>query len=177
MPHRLNLMCVVSDQDLGRYLVLIFRRVRKIAISASQLRHVCVSVRPSARNNSAPTGRISVKSNISIFFFWNLSRKFKIHQHLAKIRGTLHEDQYTFWIISHSVLLRIKNVSDKSCREYEATHFVSSNYFGKLYRFEIMCKNIEEPGRSQMTVWRVRITCWISQTTNTFSDNVTLVVV
>lgn len=68
-PHRLNLMCVVSDQDLGRYLVIIFRRVRKIAISACQLRHVCVSVRPSARYNAAPTGWIYVKSNISIFFW------------------------------------------------------------------------------------------------------------
>ena len=26
--------------------------------------------------------------------------------------GTLHEDQYTFVIISHSVLLRMRNVAD-----------------------------------------------------------------
>jgi len=30
--------------------------------------------------------------------------------------STLCEDQYTFVIISPSILLRIKNVSDKSCR-------------------------------------------------------------
>jgi hypothetical protein len=34
-----------------------------------------------------------------------------------KKTGTLHEDQYTFYIISSSVLLRMKNVSDKYCRE------------------------------------------------------------
>jgi len=28
---------------------------------------------------------------------------------------TLHEDQYTFLIISGTVLLRMKNASDKSC--------------------------------------------------------------
>jgi len=136
-----------------------------------------VSVRASARNNSAPTGRISVKSNISVFFFGNLSGIFKIHQHLTRIRGTLHEDQCIVWILSHSVLFRMRNVSDKSYRENEATHFVFSNSFGKLCRFEIMCKSIEETGRPQMAVWRMRITCWIRQTTNTFSDNVILVVV
>jgi hypothetical protein len=68
-PHRLNLTCIISDQDVGRFLVFNFRRVRKIAKSAYYLRHVCVSVRPSARNNAAVTGRIFVKSDISVFFF------------------------------------------------------------------------------------------------------------
>jgi len=31
--------------------------------------------------------------------------------------GTLHEDQCTFLNISHSVLLRVRNISDKSFRE------------------------------------------------------------
>jgi len=30
--------------------------------------------------------------------------------------GTLHKDQYAFFIIPRSVLFRIKNVSDKICR-------------------------------------------------------------
>jgi hypothetical protein len=30
---------------------------------------------------------------------------------------TLHEDQYTFLITSRSVLLRMKNISDRSCRK------------------------------------------------------------
>jgi len=38
--------------------------------------------------------------------------------------GILHEGQYTFLIISHSVLLRKRNVSDKSCRENQSTRFV-----------------------------------------------------
>jgi len=33
------------------------------------------------------------------------------------MKGTLHEDQYTFLIISRSVLLRTTNISDKSCGE------------------------------------------------------------
>jgi transposase len=38
-------------------------------------------------------------------------------KNLTSTMGTLHEDQYIFFIISHSVLLRMRTVSDKSCRE------------------------------------------------------------
>ena len=31
--------------------------------------------------------------------FFNLSRKFKSHYNMTRITGTLHEDQYTFFII------------------------------------------------------------------------------
>jgi len=34
-----------------------------------------------------------------------------------RITGTLHEDQYTFLILSRSILLGNRNVADKSCRE------------------------------------------------------------
>jgi len=50
---------------------------------------------------------------------------------MDKKAGTLHEDQYTFLIICHSFLLRIRNVSDKSCRENQNTHFICSNLFFK----------------------------------------------
>ena len=43
--------------------------------------------------------------------------------------GTLHEDQCTFFIISCSVLRRMKNVSDKRCRENQNTHFMFNNFF------------------------------------------------
>jgi len=52
-------------------------------------------------------------------FFKNLSRK--------RIKGTLYEDHSTF-LIPRSVLLRMRNVAGKSCREYKNTHFVSSNF-------------------------------------------------
>jgi hypothetical protein len=41
---------------------------------------------------------------------------------------TLHEDQHTLSIISRAVLLRMKNVSDKCCRENK-THFKHSVTF------------------------------------------------
>ena len=35
---------------------------------------------------------------------------------------------------------------------------------------ERMWKNIIQPGRPQMTIWRIRIADWISKATNTHSE-------
>jgi hypothetical protein len=53
---------------------------------------------------------------------------------MTRITGILHEDRYTFLIISRSVLLRMLHVSDKSCTENQSTHFVLSNFFRKSCR-------------------------------------------
>jgi hypothetical protein len=42
--------------------------------------------------------------------------------------GTLHEDQYTFLIISLSFLPTIKGVSDKRCGENRNTHFIFNKF-------------------------------------------------
>ena len=55
-------------------------------------------------------------------------------------------------IILRSLLLRMKNVSDKNCRENQNTHFMFNNIFLENRTvYEIMWKNIVEPGRPQMT--------------------------
>ena len=126
-----------------------------------------MSVRPSAQNNSAPTGRIFMKFNI-LLFFENLSRKFKFHYNLTTITGTLHEHRYTFLIISRSVLLRMRNISDKSCRENQNTLFYSIHFSSKILPFIRKCgKNIVQPDRPQMTIWRMRIACWMPKATDT----------
>jgi len=81
------------------------------------------SVRPSTWNSSAPTGQIFMEFCIREFFE-NLSRKFEFHSSLTRITGTLHEDQYTFLIISGSVMLRMRNVSDISCTKTQNTFYV-----------------------------------------------------
>ena len=43
--------------------------------------------------------------------------------------GTLHEEHNTFLIISYSVLPRMRNVLDKSCKENQNTHFMLNNFF------------------------------------------------
>jgi len=49
--------------------------------------------------------------------------------------GTLHEDQYTFLIISRSVLLVMRNISDKICRENQNTYFMFKTFFSKIVPF------------------------------------------
>jgi len=44
----------------------------------------------------------------------------------------LHEDYDTFLIISRPILLKTKNVSDKTFRENQNTHFMFNNYFTKI---------------------------------------------
>ena len=49
--------------------------------------------------------------------------------------GSLHEDQYTFLIITHSFLSGMRYFSDKCCRENQNTHFVFNNVFSKIVSF------------------------------------------
>ena len=49
--------------------------------------------------------------------------------------GILHEDQYTFMIISHWIHIKMKNVSDKICRDNQNTRFMFNNFFPKLMPF------------------------------------------
>ena len=70
--------------------------------------------------------------------------------------STLHEDQYTFMIISLSALLKLRNVPEKM--------------FENQSIYEIMWKNIVDPGRPQMTVQRMRIACWIAKVRDTHSE-------
>ena len=92
----------------------IFRHIHKIAkeqLLASTCLSVCLLVHLSSWNNSAPTGWIFMEYDIWVFFR-NLPGKFKIHLHLTRITGTLHEELHTFITTCHRVLLRIRNISD-----------------------------------------------------------------
>jgi endoglucanase Acf2 len=105
--------------------------------------------------------------NFMSVFFESLSRKFEFRWTLTWMTGTLHEDQYTFLIISHSFLLRMKNVSDKSCKENQNTYFIfneNQNTYRAIY--EKTWKNILDPDSTRMTIWRTRIACSISTATN-----------
>ena len=83
-------------------------------------------------------------------FFENLLRKFNFRWNLTRITGTLHNDQHKFLIIPCSVLLGMRNVSGKSCRESQSKHFMFNNVFIKSYR---LSDNVGKIMQSQ-TGWR-----------------------
>ena len=138
---------------------------------------VVMSFRLSAWKNAVPTGRIFMKSDIW-GFFENLLRKFKLHHNLTTITGTVHEDRHTFLITSRSVLLIMRNVSNSSWRGNQNTHFVLCDFFFKnRVVCEIMWESIVDRSRPQMTIWRVRVACWIThRMCNTFGFSTAAVV-
>ena len=111
------------------------------------------------------------------YFFGNLARKIEFHYNLTSIMGTLLEDVSTFMTISLWILLRMRNVSDKSCREFK-THILCSIFFfvspENLAGYERMLNNKNRVGH-KMTIWRMRIACWIPKATNTHSQYVILI--
>ena len=70
--------CKLTDAAI-KYSVLIGARVRKTGkTNISFVMPVCLSVYPYGWNNTAPNGRIFIKSDTWVFFV-NLSKKFKFH--------------------------------------------------------------------------------------------------
>jgi hypothetical protein len=47
----------------------------------------------------------------NLVFFLNLSRNFKLHKNLTRVKSTVHKDKCTFVLISHRILLRNEKCS------------------------------------------------------------------
>jgi hypothetical protein len=65
--------------------------------------------------------------------------------------GTLHPDQYVFDNIFHSVLLRMRNVPDRVCRENRNTHCIFTFFFENSTVYEKKWASIVETGRPHLT--------------------------
>jgi hypothetical protein len=55
------------------------------------------------------------------------------------------------------------------------TFYVKTLFFEIHGIYKVMWKNTVEPGRPQMTIWRMRIACWVPKATNTHSEYVILI--
>ena len=101
-------------------------------------------VRRSAWNNSAATGKIFISFD-TLLLFENLPRKFRFHSNLTRLTGNVYEDQYSFLTICRSAYLRMrtfrwmqlrmKNVSDRSCREKTQILGSISYFFSDIVPF------------------------------------------
>jgi hypothetical protein len=80
-----------------------------------------------------------------------------------RITGTLHH-VFTFMTISRWIIRRMRNVSNKNCRENQNAHFIFSNFFPENRAvYEVISRNVVEPERPQ-TIWR-RVACCVSKAT------------
>ena len=67
--------------------------------------------------------------------------------------GTLHEGLCTFMTISLLILLRMWNITDKSCRETQNIYFMIKNFFSENCTFnEKVWKDMVEQKRPQITI-------------------------
>jgi len=84
--------------------------------------------------------------------------------------STLHEDQYIFFY--HILLSSYKNEKYFSQKlQRKSKHILSSETFSENHVvYEIMRTNGVEPNRPQMTIWLVRLACWVPKATNTHSE-------
>jgi hypothetical protein len=74
-------------------------------------------------------------------------------------------------IISRSLLVRMRNVSEKSCIENQNTHFVFSNFFPKIGPFMSNAEKYGTAGQAtdDNIIRRMRFACWITKATDTHS--------
>ena len=103
-----------------------------------------------------------------LVFSENLSRKLKFRENLTRTTVFSLEDQYTIYIMSRSVLFKVRNISGKRCGK-KKTHILCSRIFFLENRavYDIMLENIVELGRSLVTTLGMRTACWIPKITNT----------
>jgi hypothetical protein len=92
-----------------------------------------MSVSPSIRPSFRVEQLVSQWTDIDEIWYLHIFRKYvdknQVSLHLTRITGTLHEAQYTFLVISLSVLFRMINISGQHCRENQNTYFMFSNFF------------------------------------------------
>jgi hypothetical protein len=69
----------------------------------------------------------------------------------------------------------MRNVSDKSCRENQNAFYIQKLIFPENRAVcEIMRENKVDPDRPYMTIWHMRIACWIPKATKAHSQYVIL---
>ena len=109
-----------------------FRKKRNAIISF--IMPVCLSVRPSVCLGQLGSHRTRFPEIQFFMIFSEFVKKTQVLLKCNMTNGTLREDQYIFSIIFPSVLLRVKNVPDKRCRENSNTFYIQLHVFRKSCR-------------------------------------------
>jgi hypothetical protein len=130
---------------------------------------------PSVWNNWAATGQIFIKNLISEYFRKS-AEKIQVLLKIEQTNAPPMKINIHFLITFLSVFLIIRNISDNCLKENKKS-FMFDDILLSNVRCETTWKYVVEPGRPQMTIRPMRITCWIPKATNTQSKYVILVFV
>jgi hypothetical protein len=135
-----------------------FGHVRKISKSDPEFRHVYTS----AWNNSVPTGRIVMKY-IWLFVPKSFEKKFKFHYNPH------------FWSHLAHFFLEWEKFQTEVVHKIETHILCSVTFPPKIEPFMGCGKILYSRAGPQMTIWRIRIACWIPKVTNAHLEYVTLI--
>jgi len=137
---------------------------------------VCLSVRPSVRMERLGSHWPDFHDISYLSFFSKICWENRV-----SLKSDKNNEHFTwrpiyFLITSGSVLLKMRNVSDKICRKKSKQILCAITFLFLENRvfYEITWKSILEPGRPQMTTWCMRIACWVPQATTAHSEYVIL---
>ena len=134
-----------------------------------------MSVLLSAWNNSAPTRRIFMKFDIWVSFE-NLSRKIKVALYSDKNNGNLK--WRTVFVLYHIRSIPLEWGMFQTNVVEQKMHILCSETFFSLRKSCRLWDNMENyrrAGRPHVTIWHMRIACWIPKATNTHSECVSLI--
>jgi hypothetical protein len=107
-----------------------------LARSQNCEKQLLASSRPSVRTEQFGSHWADFHEIWPEYFYENLSTKFKFRYNRTRITGTLQGNQYVYiLVISCSIFLVVRYVSEKSCRENQNTHYMFKTFFSlKSYR-------------------------------------------
>ena len=135
---------------------------------------VCLSVRPSVRPHG--TTRLPLDGFLWNFIFECFSkicRENAICIHFWSNYWLLYMKTGAHPLLSRWILLRMRNVSNKQCRENWKTLLFSITFFPKIVPFS---DNLKKYGRVSQTIdgdiirRTTRFACWITTATYTYSE-------
>jgi hypothetical protein len=113
---------------------------------------LCPSVRLSVCTEQLGSQWTDFHEILCLRVFRKYIEKIKFNRNMTRITGTVHEGLCTVMVISRRVVVRMRNVSDKSRRENQNTHFMMNKFPPNHGFYKIMRKNVVQPDRPQMTL-------------------------
>jgi hypothetical protein len=103
-----------------------------------------MTVRPSAWNNSSPTGRlVSHRTNFNEILNLNIFRK-SVEITKASLKSEKNNGHFIWrtvyiFFTSRSIILIIRNILDEICKDNRYPHFIFNNFLSKIVLFMRQC--------------------------------------
>jgi hypothetical protein len=137
---------------------------------------VCPSVRTSVRMEQLGFHRTDFYEIWYLRIFRKSVKKIQVLLKSDKKTGTLHEDQYIFFVISRSFLLRMSNVSDENVEKIKTRILCSVTFFfRKSCHIWDNVKKFVERCRPQMMIRCMRLAYWIPKAAKTHTQYVIMI--